>query len=111
MKPTAFILNCARGGVIDESALAEALNEGKLAGAALDVYEIEPAPSFGDFYDPIGSAPHVYGTHHVGASTEQAQLAIADEVIRIVDAFKRKGEFLHCVNEAPREALKEAYVI
>lgn len=98
MKPTAFLLNCARGGVVDEVALAGAIEEGKIAGAALDVFEIEPPISEGPFADPIGRTPHVYGTHHVGASTEQAQQAVADEVVNIVDAFAKRGEFLHCVN-------------
>ncbi len=101
MKPTAFLLNCARGGVVDETALAGALEDGKLAGAALDVYEVEPALPAGPFADPIGRVTHVYGTHHVGASTEQAQLAVADEVVHIVDAFAKRGEYMHCVN-APK---------
>lgn len=76
MKPTARIINCARGGIIDEQALAEALKQGKIAGAALDVYETEP---LGD------SALRSLGkeailTPHLGASTEEAQANVAIDV-------------------------------
>lgn len=78
--------------------MATALNAGRLGGAALDVYEIEPAASERVFKDPIPAAPHVYGTHHVGASTRQAQLAVAEEAVRVVEAYMNQGKFLHCVN-------------
>ncbi|MEK7732405.1 MAG: hydroxyacid dehydrogenase [Planctomycetota bacterium] len=98
MKPTAFVINCSRGGVVDESALAHAVASGVIAGAALDVFEIEPAASDVEFKGPIRTAPHVYGTHHVGASTEQAQEAVADEVVKIVRTYVEKGRVIHCVN-------------
>ncbi|MCO6439412.1 MAG: hydroxyacid dehydrogenase [Phycisphaerae bacterium] len=98
MKPTAFVLNCSRGGVIDETALGEALKSNKLAGAALDVYEIEPGANDKEFKDPVAKVPHLYGTHHVGASTEQAQKAVADEAVRIIKTYKDTGQFLNCVN-------------
>jgi len=98
MKPTAFIINCSRGGVVDEKALGEAVKTGRLAGAALDVYEIEPSATDHEFKDPIPQIPHVYGTHHVGASTEQAQEAVAEETVRIIRTFAEQGEFLNCVN-------------
>ncbi len=100
MKPTAFVINCSRGGVIDEKALAAALESGEIAGAALDVYEIEPGASDTVFEDPIVGARHVCGTHHIGASTEQAQLAVAEEVVRIVSGFVEHGDFINCVNPA-----------
>lgn len=100
MKPTAFLLNCSRGGLVDEEALADALDAGMLAGAAMDVYEIEPAATDTEFHDPIVELPHVYGTHHVGASTEQAQCAVAEEAVKIVRTFRETGELLHCVNPA-----------
>jgi D-3-phosphoglycerate dehydrogenase len=102
MKPTAFLLNCARGGVVDEQAVADALEKGRLAGAAFDVYEIEPAATDTTFKDPIAKVPHAYGTHHVGASTDQAQQAVAEETVRIVKTFAETGEFLHCVNPAEK---------
>lgn len=98
MKPTAFVINCSRGGVVDQQALVKALDEGQIAGAGLDVYEIEPKASDKTFADPVMKHPKVYGTHHIGASTEQAQLAVADEVVRIVEKFKTTGEMLNCVN-------------
>ncbi len=84
MKPTACVINCSRGGVVDEAALAEAIEAGTIAGAALDVYEIEPAATGTEFADPIVHMKNVYGTHHIGASTDQAQNAVADEAVRIV---------------------------
>ena len=98
MKPTAFVINTSRGGVIHETALADAIESGKIAGAALDVYEIEPEVAKGEFKDPILTVPHVYGTHHVGASTEQAQTAVAEETVRIVKAYVENGEVINCVN-------------
>jgi D-3-phosphoglycerate dehydrogenase len=98
MKPTAFVINCSRGGVVDESALAHAVTSGVIAGAALDVFEIEPTTSDVEFKDPIRTAPHVYGTHHVGASTEQAQEAVADEVVKIVRTYVETGRVINCVN-------------
>ncbi len=104
MKPTAYVLNCSRGGIVDQKALAQAIESGSIAGAALDVYEIEPAASDKEFNDPVVKVPQVYGTHHVGASTEQAQTAVAEEVLRIVRTYAETAEFLHCVN--PPEAGK-----
>lgn len=98
MKPTAYLVNCSRGGVIDEHALAEALENKDIAGAALDVYEIEPTAVDTVFADPITKEPHLYGTHHVGASTCQAQNAVAEEMVRIVQAYMEGEQFLHCVN-------------
>lgn len=98
MKPTAFVVNCSRGGTVDEVALAKAVESGKLGGAALDVYEIEPAATDKEFKDPVVNVPRIYGTHHIGASTEQAQDAVAEEVVKIVRTFAEKGEVLNCVN-------------
>lgn len=98
MKPTAFVINCSRGGVVDESALARAVATGMIAGAALDVFEIEPTASDVEFKDPIRTAPRVYGTHHVGASTEQAQEAVADEVVKIIRTYVETGRVINCVN-------------
>ncbi|MCS6815130.1 MAG: phosphoglycerate dehydrogenase [Cyanobacteria bacterium] len=77
MKPTARIINCARGGIIDEAALAEALKAGKIAGAALDVYEIEPLEA----ESPLRSlTKEIVLTPHLGASTEEAQINVAIDV-------------------------------
>lgn len=98
MKPGAILLNTSRGDVVDGPALLEALDGGLRAG--LDVYPDEPASGSGEWSSALARHPNVVGTHHIGASTEQAQLAIADGVIEIVDAFQR-GEILNCVNLAP----------
>ena len=98
MKPTAFVLNCSRGGVIDETALAEAIEKGEIAGAGLDVYEIEPKVTDNQFADPVMKVKQVYGTHHIGASTEQAQLAVAEEVVRIIGEKMKGHELPNCVN-------------
>ena len=98
MKPTAFLIHCSRGGVVDDVALVEAVKSGTIAGAAVDVYEVEPAASDKEFTNPIGQVPKIYGTHHVGASTEQAQDAVAEEVVRIVRGYVENGEFINCVN-------------
>lgn len=76
MKPTARIINCARGGIIDEAALAEALKEGKIAGAALDVFEQEPLKE--SSLKELGR--EIIMTPHLGASTEEAQVNVAIDV-------------------------------
>lgn len=105
MKPSAFIINCCRGGVVDEKALSKAIQIGAIGGAALDVYEVEPAAEDKEFRDPILEVPRVYGTHHIGASTEQAQAAVAEETVRIVQTFMERREFLHCVNPPERQPM------
>jgi D-3-phosphoglycerate dehydrogenase / 2-oxoglutarate reductase len=88
MKPTAFLLNVARGGVIDEAAAAQALREGRLGGAAFDVYETEPPPPD----SPLRDAPNTVLTPHLGASTEEAQVAVAEEVAdQILDVLEGRS--------------------
>jgi len=77
MKPTARIINCARGGIIDEAALSEALKAGKIAGAALDVYESEPLEAESSLRS---LAKEIVLTPHLGASTEEAQVNVAIDV-------------------------------
>ena len=98
MKPTALLINTSRGGIIDEEALAAALREGRLRGAALDVYANEPPATAEEFITPLSDVPNLYGTHHIGASTEQAQLAVAEETVRLVREYKRTGVMPNCVN-------------
>lgn len=82
MKPTAYIVNCARGGIIDEEALYEAITSKQIAGAALDVYEVEPAIN-----NKLLDLPEVIGTPHLGASTKEAQENVAIEVSHDVIRF------------------------
>ncbi len=97
MRPGSYLINTSRGSVVDEAALTRAVRERGIR-AGLDVFEHEPAGARGEFTSAIVKEPGVYGTHHVGASTEQAQVAIAHEVLRIVGAFKETGEVPNCVN-------------
>jgi D-3-phosphoglycerate dehydrogenase len=110
MKPNAILINTARGEVIDQAALLDALAAGKLR-AGLDVFDPEPAGGTGEFTDGLLDLPNLYGTHHIGASTEQAQEAIAEEAIRIIRAFVKTGLVLNCVNLATRTPAKWQLVV
>jgi len=99
MQPHAYLINTTRGSVVDQKALVKALQDGTIGGAALDVYADEPKAEDKTIGMEILSLPNFIGTHHVGASTEQAQIAVAEEVVRIVKGFAETGEVLHCVNE------------
>ncbi|OYD16196.1 3-phosphoglycerate dehydrogenase [candidate division WOR-3 bacterium JGI_Cruoil_03_44_89] len=79
MKKGAILVNCARGGIVDENALIEALREGEIAGVGLDVYEVEP-PKVSE----LMGFSNVTFTPHIGASTKQAQERIAEEVVKII---------------------------
>jgi D-3-phosphoglycerate dehydrogenase len=103
MRPGAYLINTSRGSVVDEAALEQAVRERGLR-AGLDVFQHEPPGGTGQFGNPIVQAPGVYGTHHVGASTDQAQVAIAHEVIRIVQTFQGTGEVPNVVNRLARSS-------
>src|SRR5437763_6837498 len=91
MREGAYFINTARGEVVDQAALAVALkSRGMRAG--LDVYAQEPTSATAEFTDDIAKEPNLYGTHHIGASTDQAQEAIAAETVRIVREFKDTGK-------------------
>lgn len=96
MAPGSIVLNTARGDLIDEEALIDAMDE-KGIRAGLDVYCDEPAAGEGRFDSPLARHPNVYGTHHIGASTAQAQEAVAEGVVEVIDAFAQ-GRVLNCVN-------------
>lgn len=99
LKPGATLVNTSRAEVVDAAALEAAVREKGLA-VGLDVFAAEPSGSTGEFSDPIVALPRVYGTHHVGASTDQAQEAIAAETVRIVATFAATGRVPNCVNLA-----------
>ncbi len=110
MRPGAYLINTSRGSVVDETALRQAVVEKKLR-AGLDVFQNEPAGGTGEFAAAILEEAGVYGTHHVGASTDQAQVAIAHEVIRIVQAFQATGEVPNVVNRLARSSASHVLVI
>ncbi len=97
LKPGAVVINTSRGDVMDYEALRDAIRAKNLR-VALDVFADEPAAATGAFTDPIVREPGVYGTHHIGASTDQAQEAIAAETVRIVKQFKETGVAPNAVN-------------
>ncbi len=99
MKPGAFFINTTRDAVVDEGALKQAI-EGKGVRAALDVFSDEPSVKTGAFSHELASNTSVYLTHHIGASTEQAQEAIAQEAARVVESYHTTGDVPNCVNLA-----------
>ncbi len=94
LKPSAFVLNVARGGVVDEDALLKALQNKRLAGAALDVYSMEPLPAD----HPFRSLPNVVLTPHLGASTAEAQQNVAIEIAEAVRAALLDNDVSRAVN-------------
>lgn len=94
MKKGVRILNCARGGIVDEIALAEELESGKVAGAAFDVYEQEPPPA--DF--ALRKFPQVVMTPHLGASTAEAQESVGIEIAEAIRNYLARGEVQNAVN-------------
>lgn len=101
MRPGALFVNTSRGETVNAAALKAAIST-KGIRAGLDVFDREPAGGTGAFEDEVGRMPGVVGTHHVGASTEQAQNAIAGEVVRIVAAYRATGEVPNAVNLCER---------
>jgi D-3-phosphoglycerate dehydrogenase len=97
LKPGSFFVNTARGEIVDYAALAVAVKERNVR-VALDVYAKEPSTAVAEFVDPLVSLPNVYGTHHIGASTDQAQDAIAAETVRIVKSYRETGRAPNVVN-------------
>lgn len=101
MKNSAMLINCARGGLIDEAALYEALKNKQIAGAALDVYENEPPKN-----SPLFELENIVFTPHLGASTNEAQLAVSVEIAEQAVNFLRTGEAVNALN-LPRVSADE----
>lgn len=110
LAPGAYVVNTSRGEIMDQEALVEAIRTRGLR-AGLDVFASEPAGSAGEFLDPIADMPEVYGTHHIGASTEQASEAVSDEVVRIVETYLRTGRVPNVVNLAARSPATHVLVV
>ncbi len=94
MRPGVLVINTSRGGVVDEGALAEALSDGRIGGAALDVFDTEPLPPD----SPLRDAPRLVLTPHLGASTREAQRSVALEVARSIRAALVDGDLTGAVN-------------
>jgi len=110
MKPGACFVNTARAEIVDYKALEAAVREKGLR-VAVDVYSKEPAMPSGEFADALVGLPGVYGTHHIGASTEQAQQAIADETVRIIQTYVRTGRVPNVVNLSRKTPATHVLVI
>jgi D-3-phosphoglycerate dehydrogenase len=93
MKKSAFLINCARGGIVDEKALAEAVKNKTIRGAAVDVYEKEPSTD-----SPLFSVDGVVHTPHLGASTAEAQERVAIEIVKQVAEYLKNGRIVNAVN-------------
>ncbi len=110
LRPGAALVNTARAELVDQAALLEAARDGRLR-VATDVFAGEPEKGQAEFDSPLAKLPGVYGTHHIGASTEQAQDAIARETVRIVETFVRTGQVPNCVNVARRTPARARLVV
>jgi D-3-phosphoglycerate dehydrogenase / 2-oxoglutarate reductase len=94
MKKGSYLINCARGGVVDEAALYEAVKSGQLGGAALDVFEKEPTPPL-----PLFELDNVLLSPHIGASTKEAQSKVAVELAEVFVDFFKSGKVRNAVNK------------
>jgi len=106
MKKTAMLINCARGGLVDEAALYDALKKGEIAKAALDVYEQEPPKD-----SPLFELDNITFTPHLGASTREAQVAVSVEIAIQAVTYLKTGEAINALNLSTKisaEALKKS---
>jgi D-3-phosphoglycerate dehydrogenase len=110
MRGGAYFVNTARGEVVDQAALIEAMKSRGIR-VGLDVYAAEPTSATAEFTDEIAKEANLYGTHHIGASTDQAQEAIAAETVRIVREFKETGKVPNVVNLARQTPARHRLVV
>ncbi|HEY6146910.1 MAG TPA: 3-phosphoglycerate dehydrogenase family protein [Thermoanaerobaculia bacterium] len=110
MRPGAFFINTSRAEVVDQAALESAVREKRIR-AGLDVFAGEPTGGAGTVEDPIFQVPGVIGTHHIGASTDQAQEAIAAETVRIAREYKEGGRAPNVVNLARKSPATHLLVV
>jgi D-3-phosphoglycerate dehydrogenase len=110
LRPGALFVNTARAEIVDHAALAEAVRTRGIR-AALDVFPDEAPGGNGSFAPPIAALPNVYGTHHIGASTEQAQEAIAAEAVRVIRVYTATGRVPNVVNLSTRTPATHRLVV
>ncbi|HET7753339.1 MAG TPA: 3-phosphoglycerate dehydrogenase family protein [Anaeromyxobacteraceae bacterium] len=110
LRPGAILVNTARAEIVDQQALLELAQAGRIRVGA-DVHAGEPEGGRGEFHSELATLPNFYGTHHIGASTEQAQDAIARETVRIVETFMRGGAVPNCVNVARKTPARAKLVV
>jgi D-3-phosphoglycerate dehydrogenase len=110
LAPGSYFVNTSRGEVVDHGALALAVRERGIR-VGLDVFADEPKNAIGTFSDPLIRLPNVYGTHHIGASTDQAQEAIAAETVRIIASYKDTGKVPNVVNLAKKTPATHMLVV
>ena len=107
MKPTAYLINTSRGHNVDEEALFDALKSGKIAGAALDVYENEPKNEGDEFNNRLQKLNTAVLSPHLGASTKEAQQRTSIEIAQVVTNYLKKGDFSDAVNVGENIELEE----
>jgi len=110
LKPGTIFINTARGEIVDYGALADVVRRNSIR-VGLDVFANEPATATADFHDDLVALPGVYGTHHIGASTDQAQEAIAAETVRIIRSYTETGHVPNVVNLAKRTPATHMLVV
>jgi D-3-phosphoglycerate dehydrogenase len=110
LKPGSYFINTSRAEVVDETALENVIRERNVR-VGLDVFALEPVGGTGEFKDAIVGLQNVYGTHHIGASTDQAQEAIAAETVRIIASYKDTGKVPNVVNLAKKTPATHMLVV
>ena len=110
LPPGAMLINTARAELVDQAALLELARDGRLR-VGTDVFAGEPEKGQAAFDSELGKLPGVYGTHHIGASTAQAQDAIAAETVRILSRFVRDGSIPNCVNVARKSPARARLLV
>jgi D-3-phosphoglycerate dehydrogenase len=110
LRPGTLFVNTARAELVDDAALAEAVQT-RGVRVALDVFPGEPAGASGPFSPPLVNLANVYGTHHIGASTDQAQEAIAAEAVRVIRVYKETGKVPNVVNLSTRTPATHRLVV
>jgi D-3-phosphoglycerate dehydrogenase len=110
LRPGSLFVNAARAEIVDHAALAEAVRARGIR-AALDVFPDEPSGGTGSFAPAIAALPNVYGTHHIGASTDQAQEAIAAEAVRVIRVYTATGRVPNVVNLSTRTPATHRLVV